>query len=38
MEILTIILGIILALGLIAGGISIYAISRITNDFLYQRY
>jgi hypothetical protein len=37
MEILTIILGIILAMGLIAGGIGIYAISKITNDFLYRR-
>ena len=37
MEILTIILGMIIILGLVTTGFGIYAISKITNDFLYRR-
>jgi hypothetical protein len=37
MDILTTILGVIILVGIVSTGIGIYAISKITNDFLYHR-
>ncbi len=34
---LTIILGVITLVGIVSAGIGIYAISKITDDFLYHR-
>ena len=37
MEILTIVLGVVILVGIVSTVIGIYAISKITSDFLYRR-
>jgi len=37
METLTIVLGVVILVGIVSTGIGVYAISKITNDFLYCR-